>query len=238
MPLKFTNRDKVMAGLILVIILFFGFRECSHQEEKNELVNNVANYKDTAQYYNLKVNGMEVEVAYNKSLVLNNQKQFESVIAKNDTLLKLVKKFKSVQSGTIINNYTTINGDTIIYKKGDSIPCDFKAFKIRRDSVHYKFVGTIGKNFFSIDTLSIPNKIDLIIGRKKLGFLRRGEERAEIINSNPLVKTTNIGNYVVVSKKKRFGIGASAGYGIHLDNNILKMSPTINLSVNYNVLEF
>ena len=201
------------------------------------MVNNVANYKDTARYYNFKVNGMEVEVAYNKSLVLNNQKQFESVIAKNDTLLKLVKKFKSVQSGTIINNYTTINGDTIIYKKGDSIPCDFKAFKIRRDSVHYKFVGTIGKNFFSIDSLSIPNKIDLIIGRKKTGFLK-AEERAEIINSNPLVKTTNIGNYVVVSKKKRFGIGASAGYGLQFNKGEVRAGIIIGLSANYNLLEF
>lgn len=225
-----------MAGLILVITFFFLFRECGHQRDKDNLVNDVANYKDSAKYYTIKVNGMEVEVAQNKSLILENKKQFQSVIAKNDTLLKLVSKFKSISSGTIINNYTTIKGDTIKLK-GDSIPCDFKAFKVRRDSAYYHFVGTISKKYFSIDTLYVPNKISIIIGRKKTGFLKH-EERAEVVNSNPLVRTTNIGNYVVIPKKKRIGIGASIGYGLQFNSNSVSLSPYIGISANYNLLEF
>lgn len=235
--MNITRTEKILGGVIIALVLFFGFRECGNQTEKNNLVNDIANYKDTAQFYQIKVNGMEVDVAYNKSLALENKDQLASILKKNDTLSKLISKFKDIKSATIINNYTTINGDTI-QLKGDSIPCDFKAFKVRRDSIHYKFVGTISKNFFSIDTLSIPNKLSLIIGTKKMGFLKRKEERAEIINSNPLVKITNIGNYVVVSKKKKFGIGVSVGYGLNFNKDGVRTSPYVGVSANYNIFNF
>ena len=236
MNITLTGKDKIMGGIFLALILLFFIREGCNQIDKNNLVTNLATYEDSAKYYTMKVDGMEVEVAQNKSLVLENKKQFESVIAKNDTLLKLVSKFKDIQSGTIINNYTTINNDTIKLR-GDSIPCDFKAFKVRRDSVHYHFVGTIAKTYFTIDSLVIPNKQSIIIGKKKLGFLKGYEERAEIINSNPLVRVTNIESYVINKKKKKMGLGASVGYGFSVGNQI-RLSPYIGLSLNYNLIEF
>lgn len=226
-----------MGGLLLALILLLCVREGCNQRDKDGLVADIAGYKDSAKYYSMKVNGLEVDVAYNKSLVLENDKQVKSVLSNmNDTIAKLVKKFKDIRSGTIINNYTTINNDTIRLK-GDSIPCDFKPFKVRRDSIHYRFLGTIGRNFFVIDSLVIPNKTTLIVGRKKVGFLKY-EDRAELINSNPLVRTTNIGNYEVIKRKKRVGLGFSVGYGFQLNGNGLKLAPTISASVNYNLIEF
>ena len=236
MSLKFTVAEKVMAAVIVVIAFIAIFRECGHQRDADNLVNDIAGYKDLAKHYNLKVNGMKVEVAYNKSLVLENNKQVKSVLSSmNDTIARLIKKFKDIKSGTIINNYTTISRDTIKLK-GDSIPCDFKAFKVRRDSIYYHFVGTISKKYFSIDTLSIPNKTTLVIGRKKIRFLKY-EEGAEIFNSNPLVHTTNIGNYEVIKRKKRIGIGASVGYGFAVGNQI-RLNPYIGLSLNYLLISF
>ena len=226
-----------MGVAIIVVILFFGFREWQNRNNTDNLVNDIANYKDSAQFYSMKVNGMEVDVAFNKSLQLSNQNQLESIIKKNDTLAKLISKFKNVASTTIINNNTTINGDTMKFKK-DSIPCDFKAFKIRRDSVHYRFVGTISSKFFSIDSLTIPNKQSIVIGEKKLGFLKGTEMRAEIVNSNPLIKTSNIESYVINKKKKRLGIGTSVGYGLSFGENKVSLRPSLNLSVNYNIFEF
>lgn len=202
MTFNLTNTEKIMAGVILAIILFFGFREYQNRKNADDLINNIANYKDSAQFYSMKVNGMEVDVAFNKSLVLSNKDQLESIIKKNDTLAKLISKFKAVSSTTIINNNTTILGDTMKYKGKDSIPCDFKAFKVRRDSIHYHFVGTIASKFFAIDSITIPNKQSIVIGKKKLGFLKGTEERVEIVNSNPLIKTTNIENYVINKPKK------------------------------------
>lgn len=200
--MQLTRTEKILGGVIIAIILFFGFREWQNRNNTDSLVNDIANYKDSAQFYSLKVNGMAVDVAYNKSLQLSNKNQLESIIKKNDTLAKLISKFKNVASTTIINNNTTINGDTMKFKKGDSIPCDFKAFKVRRDSAHYRFLGTISPKYFSIDSLTIPNKQSMVIGEKKLGFLKGTEMRAEIVNSNPLIKTLNIESYVINKKKK------------------------------------
>lgn len=233
---NFKTSEKIMGIGIIVMSIIFLFRECSNQNDKNNLVNDISNYKDSAKFYNLKVNGMQVAVAYNQSLQLENKNQLESILKKNDTLSKLISKFKAISSTTIINNITNISGDTI--KLTDSIPCDFKAFKVRRDSIYYHFIGTIAPKYFSIDTLIIPNKQSIIIGEKKLGFFRGTEIRAEIINSNPLIKTSNIESYVINKKKKRLGVGISAGYGISfLDNNV-SLKPAINFSLNYNFIEF
>lgn len=236
MTLRFSRLEKIMGGIILALILLSGIREGCNNLDKNKLIHEGANYKDSAQHYSLKVGELKVLVATNKSLVLENDKQIKSVLSSmNDTIAKLVRKFKEIKSGTIINNYTTINNDTIKLH-GDSIPCDFKPFKVRRDSIHYKFTGTIAKGYFSIDTLKIPNKISLIIGREKVGFLKY-EDRAAITNSNPLVHTSNIGNYEVIKRKKRIGLGVSAGYGLSFGKENVSLRPSLNLSVNYNLLE-
>ena len=201
-----TQTEKILGGVIIAIILFFGFREWQSRKNADDLINDIANYKDSAQFYSLKVNGMEVDVAFNKSLVLSNKDQLESIIKKNDTLAKLISKFKAISSTTIINNITNITGDTI--KLTDSIPCDFKAFKVRRDSIHYHFLGTISPKYFTIDSLTIPNKQSIVIGKKKLGFLKGTEERVEIVNSNPLIKTLNIESYVISKPKKWYNTDA------------------------------
>lgn len=210
-------REIVLFATSIFLAFFLFVKGCRDQKEVDELVNRISNYKDSAQFYKLKVNGSPVDVAFNQSLVLQTQNQLEAVLAKNDTLVKLISKFKKIASTTIINQYTTINGDTIKLK-GDSIPCSFKPFQVRRDSAYYHFMGTIAPNYFSIDSLSIPNRQNIVIGEKKLGFLRGTEKRVEIVNSNPLIHTDKIQNYVIQGKKKwhqttafKVGIGILAG---------------------------
>lgn len=209
-------REIVLFSTCIFLSFFLFIKGCRNQKEIDTLINNIASYKDSAQFYKIKVNGNPVDVAFNQSLVLETKKQLEAVIAKNDTLLKLVSKFKKIASTTIINQYTTINGDTI--RLQDSIPCDFKPFQVKRDSLYYHFTGTIAPGFFSIDSLIIPNKQSIVIGEKKLGFLKGTEKRVEIVNSNPLIRTDKIQNYVINPHKKwhqttafKFGLGLVAG---------------------------
>lgn len=194
------TREKIMGiGIIVVVVLFF-LREFQNQKLKDDLINDIARYKDSAQYYSIKINGMAVDIAFNKSLQVKNKEQLEALIKKNDTLAKIVSKFRTINSTTIIKEVISIKHDTI--KIDNQIPCDFKPFKVRKDSTYYNFVGTISPKFFSIDSLAIPNKQSVIIGRRKLGFLKGTEERVEIVNSNPLIKTTNIDNYIISKPKK------------------------------------
>lgn len=189
-----------MGVTIVALLIIFGFREGCHQRDKDELLKNVASYSDSAKFYKLKVDGKSLNVSYNESLILDNKKQLEALISKNDTLSKIVSKFKDVQSTTIIKEYITVKHDTI--KLSYQIPCDFAPIKVKRDSVYYHFRGTIAPKYFTIDSLTIPNDQSIVIGRKKLGFLRGSEDRVEIVNSNPLMKTTNVGNFIIEEKKR------------------------------------
>lgn len=195
---------------------FFCYQGCHNKFEKDTLVKQISAYKDSAEFYKIKVNGNPVEVAFNQSLVIENKKQLQALLAKNDTLTKLISKFKKIAGTTIINQYTSISKDTIRLK--DSIPCSFKAFQVRRDSAYYHFLGTIGQGFFSIDSIIIPNTQSIVMGERKLGFLKGTEKRIEIVNSNPFIHTNKIQNYIIESKKKwyqstafKFGIGVLAG---------------------------
>jgi len=189
-------RDRILGGVIILLLILFVFRECQNQSNTDDLVLDITNYSDSAKYYKGK-NG--TLIAYNKTLNVENEKQLKAVLSKYDTLSQILEKFKDIKSTTIIKETITIKHDSILFEK--KIPCDFEPFKVKRDSLYYTFRGTIGQDFFSIDTLSIPNQQSIVVGRKKVGFLKH-EYRAEVINSNPLVNVTNIGSYAIKPKKK------------------------------------
>lgn len=225
MTVKSAGLDRYLLATIVVLIMLFFFRECSLQKDKDDLFNQVLNYKDSAQQYKLKVKGHDVEVSYNRSLILENKKQLEAMVAKNDTLSALIEKFSTIRSTTIIKEYIKIDQDTLFLNQ--PIPCDFDPISISRDSLYYQFYGTIAPDYFSIDSLIIPNEQSIVIGEKRLGMFKGKEQRIEIVNSNPLMRTTNIGNFVIQENKKWyqrtwFKIGIGVLGGAIIGNQILR----------------
>lgn len=186
--------------VIIILISALFFRECTRQSEMDNLVSSITNYKDTVKIEKLKNGAL---IYSNQMLVLNSQEQIKSLAsAMNDTLKMMLKKFKSVTNVTTINNQFFTGGDTIKYAQ--NIPCDFEPFKVRRgtDST-YKFVATIGKKYFSIDTLGIKDKQSIVFGRKKTGFMKY-DYTAEINHSNPLISTYGIKSYQYIPQKQWF----------------------------------
>jgi len=211
-----TLREKIIGIVALSAVAMLAIREGCNRIERDDLIDRVANYSDSAKHYQLKVDGQRVDIAFNKSLLLDNKRQLESMVAKYDTLAKMVSKFKQVQSVTIIKGGAEITGDTIRIDR--PIPCNFTPVKIRRDSAHYTFMGTIAPNYFSIDSLVIPNTQSIVIGQRRTGLFKRPENRVEIVNSNPLMKVSNIGSFIVRTPKRwyerpvvGFGIGLIGG---------------------------
>jgi hypothetical protein len=224
----------VICSIVVIAICLFFFRECQHRKDVDELVKNISTYSDSAKHYKSKYG----EVSYNKTLQFDNQKQLESYIASNDTLKQLLKKYKNTNSVTIIKDKVFIH-DTIPIPFETKIPCNFNAFKIRshKDSLNYKFVGTLFPNKFLIDTILLNNKQTVVDGYKKIGLFKK-EHRIEILNSNPYIVVSNIGGYVVKDKPKRFGLGFSVGYGFGVRQNAVYLNPFIGVSANYNIISF
>lgn len=186
----------ILLGVIVAGVILFGIDECVDSNRSDKLVDSAASYSDTAEFYKMK-NG--AVVALNQSLVLENKEQMETLLKKYDTLSRVIKKFSSVQSATIITERTVIQNDTVRFET--QIPCNFAPIRVRRDSLHYVFDGRITPNSLIIDSIIIPSRLDIVIGTRKIGLFKR-ERRVEVIPSNPLVHITNIKNFVIDDRKK------------------------------------
>ena len=185
------TKNNILYLIISVLVIILFVRESCNSARTTSLIKDISEYKTQATHYK-GLNG--VEVAQNKALMLENQEQIKSLLNKNDTLSELMKEYSKLKNVTIIQNSTQITNDSIAYDT-IRIPCDFKPFQVFRDSVHYQFAGTIAPDYFKIDSLKIPDEQSIVFGERKMGFLKGREYTAEVIHSNPLVKTTNIGQY-------------------------------------------
>jgi hypothetical protein len=189
------NKNWLIA--IIAIVFLFLFRECSHTRSEDSLVSKIANYSDSVKVEKLK-NGALIYT--NTSLALNTEKQLKAMSAYNDTIKQMFNKFKSVSNVTNVTNQFFAGKDTIKFET--QIPCNFAPFKVRRSQPKaYQFVGTIGQNYFAIDSLSIPDSMTLIHGRKKVGFMKH-DYAVSVTHSNPYIKTSALADYKYVPKKE------------------------------------
>lgn len=186
-----------LATIIILIAALF-FRECTRQSEVDNLVSQIANYKDTAKVEKLKNGAL---VYSNQMLVLNSQEQIKALASSmSDTIKLMLKKFKSITNVTTINNQFFTSGDTAKFTQ--SIPCNFKPFRVRRGSDStFKLVSTISKDYFTIDTLSMKDKESIVFGRKKVGFMKY-DYNAELNHSNPMISTYGIKSYQYLPQKQ------------------------------------
>ena len=201
----------VLGGGVILLIIILLSQQCSSKRNQLRLIGDIAKYHTLADTYE---NKYEEEIAYNKALVLTSDKELKAYLSVNDTIGELLNSFKKIRS-VVTQTVAVFIKDSFPYKV--KIPCDFKPFQIVRDSSHYFFQGTISRDIFKIDSLSIPNKQTIVFGEKKIGLFKR-ELRAEIHNSNPLVRTSHIGAYTYKPKKRFYqrpvlmlGLGVATG---------------------------
>jgi len=193
----------IIVGVIVVAVCLLLFQDCQHKNQVDGLVKDIANYSDSAKHYKSKYG----TVAFNQTLKFGSEDQLKSFLSNNDTLKLLLKKFKKLNSVTVVTQKIYIH-DTVPIPFETRIPCDFKPFAVIKDSIRSKskpfyFKGTIFPTQFTIDSILIPNKQTIVVGTKSINLFKK-EERAEVVNSNSLISVSNIGAYTVVNKKKWF----------------------------------
>lgn len=213
------KRDYLYIGIIVVLIAYaFGIMYVS-QNREDKLIQSLTTYSDSAKYYKLENNAI---VATNKAVEIRTQDQMK-ILAKqmNDTLYAMMKKFKKTQSIMYATNNFYASSDTILH---DTIPCDFAPVSVKKSDSTYALKGTVTKNFFSVDSLYVPNKINIVIGEKKTGLFKK-EMTVDINNSNPLMKTSNIKAFTYSPEKRWYekpAIPFAVGVVVAVAVNILK----------------
>ena len=163
----------------------------------------LAHQKKSYQYkYDLALQDLDEA---NKAFNITTE-QIETLTNKNDELKKQIKEFKDVEAVTIIQTNTVI--DTVVF----SVPntsidsaCNFVS-QLVIDTTFYSFDFTYTQKDFTINKLSIPNKLSIVVGDKKIkgwtGITKGKEYTIDVSSSNPYVNTVNIQNYKIVDEKK------------------------------------
>ena len=183
--------------ILLLVVLYFGWREYSHSKNEDKLVSDIAMYNGIVDTLTLQNGAL---ITSNNTLTLHSEEQLKSIVSQlNDTIKLMVKKFKNLSSVTYITNNFEAGNDSSSF--ASAIPCDFKPFKARYSDSTYSIAQTIHRDRFVIDTLKVPNKTVLVFGKKKVGFMKY-DNFVDINNSNPLMVASNIKNYTFTPEKK------------------------------------
>jgi hypothetical protein len=132
--------------------------------------------------------------------------QVKTLTNKNDELKKQIKQFKEVETITVVETNTII--DTVMFSvpntNGDT-SCSFTS-QLVIDTTFYSFDFTYSHTDFTINKLSIPNKLSIVVGDKKIkgwtGITKGKEYSIDVKSSNPYVNTVNIQTYKIVEQKK------------------------------------
>lgn len=131
--------------------------------------------------------------------------QVETLARKNKELNQQIKSFKEIESITVVETNTLI--DTVVFEvfNNDSVNCNFKS-QLIIDTTFYSFDFTYTNKDFTINKLSIPNNLSIVVGDKKVkgwtGITKGKEYTIDVLSSNPYVNTVNIQNYKIVEEKK------------------------------------
>lgn len=184
----------VMLILSFAFIFTLLFQKC--ENEKVQLANVNALNAELKQYKlsdGQKAFTIET-LKYNKSQLKN------LVLAKDQKLREVYKKFSNVK--TITKEVTTTLIDTITIAYRDTIPCVFN----KQDSIikkDYSLNYNSTQKGISINNLKIPDTLRVITGEKRKWFLGAKTPTIDITHSNPLIQVTGLQHYEL-NQPKRF----------------------------------
>lgn len=215
------NTALVILVILLSILNFHQWRE--RKEASKTYVSNLEVLNDSISHFK---NKQGLWVAERK-VFQGNEKQLKELIkTQGEQLTKAVKSFKKPKAAVKIATETEIDTVFIPYK------IELPPFNISFNEIkkHYSINGFSTEKGIFINSLTIPNEQSVVVGKKKIGFLKY-EYRAEVTNSNPLVQVTELTSFNFKEKKNRFHLGPFAGIGSN--GNF-----TFGFGVSYSLLSF
>ena len=217
----FFNRIVIFA--LLAVVCFLLIKGCDQSKNLERFKSNNAILKEDLKYNTSKL-GQEVAIKSVLEVTLKELK--EGYWIKDDSLTDITRRFKKIQSATIIK--TKYKVDTI------TIPYDYPGkeyFKRQWSKItpHFTITGVSTNAYTRIDSLTLLNTQRLVIGTGK-GFFNNTLS-VQVTNSNPYIKTTELLTQSVTIPNKRFGVGFFAGIDI-------TGKPTVGVGVSYSLFRF
>jgi len=166
--------------------------------------------------------------ASEKQAFEGTEKDLKQIIKTKDAALQnALKTFKKRVAAASIK--TIVEIDTVFIPYDKTVDFEFSE-TFKKDTKYYSINGVANQKGVDVLNVSIPNTQTLVIGKKRVGFLKH-ETTVDVINSNPLIKVDELEAFSFKSKPKRFGLGIFVGYSTELE-------VVIGVGVSYNLISF
>lgn len=223
------NNKYVIGGIVIALLIFIGWREYSHYEERRatkESYESVIAFHE-GEKAQLK-NSLDLKVV---DEIVMRQNIMTSDIA-NEHLKGEIEGFKEINSYmksevlAVIRKLEvqykesnrdnpfeglTLKNDEYVHK--DDVEKNFlrlpKTFEHKEDSGWFYLSGVVKKESVSIDSLSMLNKFDATIGFKKpdkrFGWMKKKEPVVSLKSYNPYSEIVYVNNVTVKDKKNKAG---------------------------------
>ena len=215
--------NRIIIFALIAVVFFLLIKGCDQSKNLDRFKSNNAILKEDLKYNTSKL-GQEVAIKSVLEVTLKELKQGYWI--KDDSLTDITRRFKKVQSATIIKTKYKVDTVTIVY---DSPGKEYFKREWSKITPNFTITGVSTNAYTRIDSLTLLNTQRLVIGTEK-GFFNNTLS-VQVTNSNPYIKTTELLTQSITIPSKRFGVGFFAGIDI-------TGKPTVGVGVSYSLFRF
>lgn len=215
---------KIPQIIIIIALLVLNFHQWRERKaDANSYTSNMEVLNDSISHYQNKEGKWVAE----RKAFQGEKKELEELLkTQGDQLVKALKKTKPTTATKIV---TETKIDTVFISYKVPVEIDFSS-PFSKKTKFYSINGLATSEGINIFNITIPNEQSVVVGKKKLGFLKY-EYRAEVTNSNPLIQVTELAAFNFQERKKRFHFGPFAGLST-------QGQATFGLGITYSVISF
>ena len=218
---RFFNRIVIFA--LVALVCFLLIKGCDQSNNIERFKTNAAVLKEDLSFTKSKLGQ---QIAGKSALEVTLKELKESYWIKDDSLTDITRRFKKVQSATIIKTVVEIDSFEIPYQKPGN---EYFKQSWSKITPHFTITGVSTNAYTRIDSLTLLNTQRLVIGTEK-GFFNNTLS-VQVTNSNTHIKTTELLTQSVTIPNKRFGVGFFAGIDI-------TGKPNVGVGLNYSLFRF
>lgn len=196
MDVQYKKASVFILGAVLLLLLIIS--KCTSDKYKEESVRykkNVEALKDTIRYKN---NAIGTITASKKAFEVTAKELKKQVWIKDEKINKLTKDFEKLQS--VIKTTTAVSIPEINVAYKDSVPFIFER-KAQVKNDWYSLNVKSDHKGITLSNLNLENTSYHILGQKRDGLFKKPYWEAEVTNTNPYFKTTNIEIQVIQEKQ-------------------------------------
>jgi len=215
--------SRIVIFALIALVCFLLIKGCDQSKNLERFKTNAAVLKEDLSFTKSKLGQ---EIAGKSALEVTLKELKEGYWIKDDSLTDITRRFKKVQSATIIKTKYKVDTVTIVY---DSPGNEYFKREWSKITPHFAITGVSTNAYTRIDSLTLLNTQRLVIGTEK-GFFNN-QLSVQVTNSNPYVTTTELLTQSVTIPNKRFGVGFFAGIDI-------TGKPTVGVGLNYSLFRF